>query len=52
MLARVAASAMRDILSIIVCCMNYEVILSSFGIGTNDHANDEQYVCLIVVKIN
>ena len=51
MLAHVAASAMKDNLSIIVCCMNYDVILSSFGNGANVHANDEQHVCLIVVKI-
>ncbi len=52
MMARVATSAMRDNLSIIVCCMNYDVILSSFSNGANDHANDEQSVCLIVVKIS
>ena len=44
MLAHVAASAMKDNLSIIVCCMNYDVILSSFGNGVNDRADDEQYV--------
>ena len=44
MLAHVAASAMKDNVSIIVCCMNYDVILSSFGNGVNDRADDEQYV--------
>ena len=45
MLARAAASAMKDMISIIVCLYeSLDVILSSFGNGVNDHANDEQYV--------
>ena len=44
MLAHAATLAMKDNLSIIVCCMNYDVILSSFGNGVNDRADDEQYV--------
>ena len=44
MLAHVAASVMKDNLSIIVCCMNHDVILSSFGNGVNNRANDEQYL--------
>jgi hypothetical protein len=44
MLAHVAALAMKDNLLIIVCCMIYDVILSSFGNGVNDCANDMQYV--------
>ena len=43
-LAHVAALAKIDNLSIIVCCMNYDVILSSLGNGVNDCANNEQYV--------
>ena len=45
MLARAAASAMKDMISIIVCLYeSLDVILSSFGNGVNDHADDEQYV--------
>jgi len=45
MLAHVAASAMKDMNSIIVCLYEtLDVILSSFGNGVNDHADDERYV--------
>lgn len=44
-LAHVAASAMKDMKSIIVCLYeSLDVILSSFGNGVNDHADDERYV--------
>ena len=45
MLAHVAASAMKDMNSIIVCLYEtLDVILSSFGNGVNDHADNERYV--------
>ena len=45
MLARAASSAMKDMTSIIVCLYeSLDVILSSFGNGVNNHADDEQYV--------
>ena len=45
MLAHVAASAMKDMNSIIICLYEtLDVILSSFGNGVNYHADNKRYV--------